>query len=101
MIKKLKSMLGLTQGDECLGSICIFAGSYPPRYFLNCDGRILKIKDNQALYAILGTMYGGDGINTFAIPDLRPTKDGVKVDWAELGLPREVICYAGTWPSRE
>ena len=101
MLRKLKSLFGMTQGDDCIGSISTFAGSYAPRYYMNCDGRELQIKDNQALFAIVGTMYGGDGRSTFKIPDLRPTKDGVKVDWVEVGLPRQVICIQGMWPSRD
>lgn len=101
MLKKIKSLLGMSPGDDCIGSISTFAGNYAPRYYINCDGRALQIKDYQALFAILGTMYGGDGKTTFNIPDLRPTKDGIKVDWTELGLPRQVICIQGTWPSRD
>ena len=100
MITKLKSMLGLTPGDECIGSICVFAGNFAPRNYTNCDGKLLSIKNYTALFAIVGTTYGGDGINTFAVPDLRPTKNGVKVDWSELYLPREVICVNGYFPDR-
>jgi microcystin-dependent protein len=54
-----------------LGEICTFAGSSCPRNFLPADGRVLSIRTNQALFALLGTSFGGDGINTFAVPDLR------------------------------
>jgi microcystin-dependent protein len=57
--------------EEYLGAIKIFAGLYTPQYYANCDGTLLAINQNQALFAILGTTYGGDGIRTFALPDLR------------------------------
>lgn len=101
MLTKIKSMLGLTSGDDCIGSICVFAGTFAPRNFINCDGTILAIKNNTALFSVLGTMYGGDGVNTFAVPDLRPTKDGVKVDWSQLSMPRQVICIRGVFPMRD
>jgi microcystin-dependent protein len=54
-----------------LGEICTFAGNYCPRGFLPADGRLLQIGQTQALFALLGTFFGGDGITTFALPDLR------------------------------
>ncbi|MCA9649699.1 MAG: phage tail protein [Myxococcales bacterium] len=49
----------------------MFAGNFAPRGWALCDGQLLSIAQNQALFSILGTTYGGDGINTFALPDLR------------------------------
>lgn len=49
----------------------MFAGNFPPRDWAFCDGQILDIATNQALFALLGTTYGGDGRTTFALPDLR------------------------------
>jgi microcystin-dependent protein len=57
--------------DEFLAIIKIFAGSYAPTGWAFCDGSLLKITDNTALYALIGTTYGGDGVTTFALPDLR------------------------------
>ncbi len=57
--------------DPYLGDIRLFAGSFAPAGWVICDGRLLAISENDALYAIVGTTYGGDGINTFAVPDLR------------------------------
>lgn len=57
--------------DPYLGDIRLFAGNYAPVGWVLCDGRLLSISENDALYAIVGTTYGGDGINTFAVPDLR------------------------------
>jgi microcystin-dependent protein len=54
-----------------LGEIRIFGGSFAPRGYAFCSGQILSIAQNDALYALLGTTYGGDGQVTFALPDLR------------------------------
>ncbi|EPY01977.1 phage tail protein [Magnetospirillum fulvum] len=58
-------------GDWFLGEIRLFSMSWNPQDWLLCDGSILQISGNQALYSLLGTTYGGDGKNTFALPDLR------------------------------
>jgi microcystin-dependent protein len=57
--------------DEMLGSIQFFAGNFAPRNFAFCDGALLQISSNTALFSLLGTTYGGDGRTTFALPDLR------------------------------
>ncbi|KPF81965.1 hypothetical protein IP70_22505 [alpha proteobacterium AAP38] len=57
--------------DYYIGEIRLFAGFYAPVGWHDCDGTLLKINDYQALYALLGTRYGGDGVTTFGIPDLR------------------------------
>lgn len=54
-----------------LGEIKMFAGNFAPRNFAFCNGQILQISQNTALFSILGTTYGGDGRTTFALPDLR------------------------------
>ncbi len=54
-----------------LGEIRLFAGNYPPTDWAICNGQSLSISENSALYTLLGTTYGGDGINTFNLPDLR------------------------------
>ncbi len=54
-----------------VGQIALFAGSFAPRGWAFCDGRLLSIAQNSALFSILGTTYGGDGMSTFALPDLR------------------------------
>jgi len=56
--------------DPLLGSIMLFAGNFAPRGFQLCQGQLLSIAQNQALFAILGTTYGGDGVSTFALPNL-------------------------------
>lgn len=57
--------------DPYLGEIRIFAGNYAPQGWFPCDGRLLPISQYSALFSLLGTMYGGDGVTTFALPDLR------------------------------
>ena len=58
-------------GDGCIGEIRMFGGNFAPRNWALCDGQLLPISQNQALFSILGTTYGGDGRTTFGLPDLR------------------------------
>ncbi|MEM9416498.1 MAG: tail fiber protein [Planctomycetota bacterium] len=69
----------------------MFAGNFAPRGWALLDGQLLSIEQNQALFSILGTTYGGDGETTFALPDMRGRTavhaDGTIVDLGEsLGL---------------
>lgn len=57
--------------DPFLGQIVMFAGTFAPRGWAFCEGQLLSIASNTALFSILGTTYGGDGRTTFALPDLR------------------------------
>lgn len=54
-----------------LGEIRVFAGDYAPQGWALCDGSQLGIAGNEALFTLLGTTYGGDGVANFALPDLR------------------------------
>ena len=56
---------------DTLGMIKAFAGNFEPGGYVACNGQLLSIAQNQALFAVLGTTYGGDGVTTFALPDLR------------------------------
>jgi microcystin-dependent protein len=49
----------------------MFSFNFPPRGWADCDGQLLPINQNQSLYSLLGTTYGGDGRTTFGLPDLR------------------------------
>jgi len=60
-----------SSGEPYLGEVDLFGGTFAPRGWASCDGQILPINQNQALYSLLGTTYGGDGRTTFALPDLR------------------------------
>lgn len=62
---------GFSETDPTLGQIVEFAGNFAPRGWALADGRLLPIAQNQALFSLLGTQYGGDGRTTFALPDLR------------------------------
>jgi len=55
-----------------LGQIQAFAFSFAPQGWLPCNGQLLPIQQNTALYQLIGTLYGGDGQNTFALPKLAP-----------------------------
>jgi microcystin-dependent protein len=57
--------------DPFLGEITMFGGNFAPRGWAFCDGTLLPISSNTALFSLLGTTYGGDGRTTFALPDLR------------------------------
>jgi len=57
--------------DQFIGEIRTFAGNYAPENWALCDGKTLPIQGNEALYSLLGTVYGGDGIVNFGLPDLR------------------------------
>ncbi|MEM0998250.1 MAG: tail fiber protein [Bacteroidota bacterium] len=54
-----------------IGEVRMFAGNFAPRSWAFCEGQLLAIAQNSALFSILGTTYGGDGRTTFALPDLR------------------------------
>ena len=57
--------------DGFMGEIRLFAGTFAPRGWAFCDGQLLAISQNQALFSLLGTTYGGDGRTTFGLPDPR------------------------------
>lgn len=57
--------------DPFIGQIIFFAGNFAPKGWALCDGQLLSVAENTALFSILGTTYGGDGRTTFALPDLR------------------------------
>ncbi|MDC1365342.1 tail fiber protein, partial [Algibacter sp.] len=59
------------QSNPFLGEVQIFAGNFAPRDWAFCDGQLLPIAQNTALFSLLGTTYGGDGRTTFGLPDLR------------------------------
>lgn len=77
--------------EPFLGQIETFGFNFAPRYWEKCEGQILQINDNTALFALLGTKYGGDGRTTFGLPDLRDDNS-----------PLETPCIAiqGVFPSR-
>ncbi|ADK79827.1 phage tail protein [Sediminispirochaeta smaragdinae] len=78
--------------DGFIGQILLFAFNYEPRQWLPCEGQMLQIVDNEALFSLVGTQYGGDGRTTFALPDLKG-KEPVP------GM-RYCICTEGVYPPR-
>ncbi len=66
-----------------IGEIRLFGGNFAPRAWAFCDGALMSIAQNSALFNLIGTTYGGDGVNTFALPDLRgriPVHQGTGAD---------------------
>lgn len=57
--------------EPFVGEIRMFAGNFAPRSWAFCDGQLLAVSQNDALFSLLGTIYGGDGRTTFGLPDLR------------------------------
>ena len=74
--------------EPYLGQISIVAFTYAPRGWAFCDGQLLPISLNTALFSLLGTAYGGNGVTTFALPDLRekaPVHVGGSVSLGQSG----------------
>jgi microcystin-dependent protein len=83
--------------DSYMASIGIFAGTFAPRNWAFCQGQVLSISQYQALFALIGTTYGGNGVQTFALPDLRGRAPiGVG---AGPGLPNYSLGQAGGSPT--
>ncbi len=57
--------------DPFIGQTMIFAGNFAPVGWAFCNGQLLSISQNDVLYTLIGTTYGGDGVNTFALPNLQ------------------------------
>ena len=59
--------------EPFIGEIRLFAGTYAPQGWLLCQGQVISISDNETLFTLLGTTYGGDGQSTFGLPNLQGT----------------------------
>lgn len=83
-----------------LGEIQIFSFGYAPQGWALCNGQLLPIQQNQALFSLLGTRYGGDGVTTFALPNLqgRVAIDGSYSNIGEQGGEKEHILTAAETP---
>jgi len=57
--------------EPFIALVDIFAGNFAPTSYSTCDGQLLSITENEVLYQLIGTIFGGDGVNNFALPDLR------------------------------
>jgi microcystin-dependent protein len=76
-----------------VGEIRMFAGNFAPAGWLFCEGQLLPISENETLFQLIGTTYGGDGESTFALPDLRgriPIHQGNGFILAETGGAEEI-----------
>ena len=85
-----------------IGEIRMFAGNFAPSGWMFCEGQLLPISDNQTLYNLIGTTYGGDGQSTFALPDLRgriPLHQGNTFILAETGGAEEVTLTINQTPA--
>jgi microcystin-dependent protein len=92
--------------EPYLGEIRMFGGNFAPRGWAMCDGQSLSIAENDALYALLGTTYGGDGQVTFNLPDLRGrvpahqgSKSGQSYTIGQVAGVESVILIANQLPS--
>jgi microcystin-dependent protein len=85
-----------------VGEIRMFAGNFPPNGWRFCEGQLLAIADNETLYQLIGTTYGGDGEVTFSLPDLRgrvPIHQGNGFILAENGGVEEVTLTTSQIPA--
>jgi len=89
-----------------LGQIQAFGFGFAPRYWAQCNGQTLSISQNQALFALLGTMYGGNGISTFQLPNLQSRVpmhtgnfNGTSYVQGEIGGEENVTLTINTMPA--
>ncbi|HET6938236.1 MAG TPA: tail fiber protein [Nocardioides sp.] len=85
-----------------VGELRMFAGNFEPAGWMFCDGRLLPISENETLFTLIGTTYGGDGESVFALPDLRgriPIHQGNGFILAETGGAEQVTLTVNQIPS--
>ena len=85
-----------------VGEIRMFAGNFAPAGWMFCEGQLLPISENETLFNLVGTTYGGDGQSTFALPDLRgrvPIHFGNGFTLAETGGVEEVTLTVSQIPA--
>jgi microcystin-dependent protein len=85
-----------------VGEIRMFAGNFAPVGWMFCEGQLLPISENETLFQLIGTTYGGDGESTFALPDLRgriPIHQGNGFILAETGGAEEITLTVNQIPS--
>jgi microcystin-dependent protein len=84
-----------------VGEIRMFAGNFAPAGWMFCEGQLLPISENETLFQLIGTTYGGDGQSTFALPDMRgriPIHQGNGFILAETGGAEEVTLTVNQLP---
>ena len=85
-----------------VGEIRMFAGNFAPAGWMFCEGQLLPISENETLFQLIGTTYGGDGQSTFGLPDLRgriPIHQGNGFILAETGGAEETTLTAAQIPA--
>lgn len=85
-----------------VGEIRMFAGNFAPAGWMFCEGQLLPISENETLFQLIGTTYGGDGESTFALPDLRgriPIHQGNGFILAETGGAEEITLTVSQIPA--
>jgi microcystin-dependent protein len=85
-----------------VGEIRMFAGNFAPAGWMFCEGQLLPISENETLFQLIGTTYGGDGESTFALPDLRgriPVHQGNGFILAETGGAEEITLTVPQLPA--
>mgnify|MGYP000848338741 FL=1 len=85
-----------------VGEIRMFAGNFAPAGWMFCEGQLLPISENETLFQLIGTTYGGDGQSTFALPDLRgriPLHQGNGFILAETGGAEEITLTVNQIPA--
>jgi microcystin-dependent protein len=85
-----------------VGEIRLFAGNFAPSGWMFCEGQLLPISENETLFQLIGTTYGGDGESTFALPDLRgriPIHQGDGFILAETGGAEEITLTTNQIPA--
>jgi len=85
-----------------VGEVRMFAGNFAPAGWMMCEGQLLPISENETLFQLIGTTYGGDGQSTFALPDLRgrlPLHQGAGFTLAETGGAEEVALSVAQIPA--
>src|SRR5512140_402962 len=85
-----------------VGEIRMFAGNFAPAGWMFCEGQLLPISENETLFQLIGTTYGGDGQSTFALPDLRgrlPIHQGNGFVLAETGGAEEITLTVSQIPA--
>lgn len=85
-----------------VGEIRMFAGNFAPAGWMFCEGQLMPISENETLFQLIGTTYGGDGESTFALPDLRgriPIHNGNGFILAETGGAEEITLTAAQIPA--
>ena len=94
--------------EPYIGEICQYPYSFAPKGWALCHGQVMPISQNQALFSLLGTTYGGDGRTTFNLPDLRLKDTNGNVIQLQVGDVHEgkvymeySIALQGLYPERD